>query len=344
MHPGVSLTSDDTEDWRLPVVGPGLLLDVPARGRWLQRPSLHLEAAPRYRLRLVWRGQPLLWARIAGYWDQCVLVRGPADVRGALPLLTAPDVRAVGHEPGTPAWWEAWARQWGRMLVDASESVLYTGRWCLRPMRAISANQASRHAISTMEWSFGQPPMPPHSLDAVLRFRSAWVENWWEEIADQKPGTVLPLRAPSDAEDGRIKSWRKRARDGTLPPALLLYVDFLGKWLLLDGHDRIHAALLEGRDPPLMGLWPVVETRRPGSRVREEGALIGAEIQLRAGATPEVIDRVNRLLVRSFSWSGRGTVTRAWPVAGGIKVWQAELRAWRKWNPAPLEADDGDWL
>jgi hypothetical protein len=94
----------------------------------------------------------------------------------------------------------------------------------------------------------------------------------------------------------------------------------------------------------LMGLWPVVETRRPESRVREEGALIGAEIQLRAGATPEVIDRVNRLLVRSFSWSGRGTVTRAWPVAGGIKVWQAELRAWRKWNPAPLEADDWDWL
>ena len=93
-----------------------------------------------------------------------------------------------------------------------------------------------------------------------------------------------------------------------------------------------------------MGLWPVVEKRHPERRVREEGALIGAEFQLRAGATPEVIDRVNRLLVRSFSGSERGTVTRAWPVTGGIKVWQAELHAWGRWNPASLEADDWDWL
>jgi len=203
MLPGVSLTSDDTEDWHLPVVGPGLLLDVPARGHWLQRSSLHLEAVPRYRLRLVWRGQPLLWARIASYWDQCVLVRGPADMRGAFPLLSAPDVRAVSHEPGTPAWWEAWARQWGRMLVDASESVLYTGRWCLRPMRAISADQASGHAISTTEWSFGQPPLPPHSLDAVLRFRPAWVAALY--LAPKSSCAPGPRRRSSTASTA---SWR----------------------------------------------------------------------------------------------------------------------------------------
>ena len=105
MHPGVSFTADDTRDWHLPVAGPGLLLDVPSRGRWLQRPALHLEAAPDYRLRLMHGGQPLLWVRIASYWDKCVLVRGAAHVRGALPALSAPEVRAVGETPGTLAAW-----------------------------------------------------------------------------------------------------------------------------------------------------------------------------------------------------------------------------------------------
>jgi hypothetical protein len=344
MHPGVSFTADDTRDWHLPVAGPGLLLDVPARGHWLQRPALHLEAAPGYRLRLVSGGQPLLWVRIADYWDQCVLARGTPHTPWRLPSLSAPEVRTVTDAPGTPPWWEAWAWKLARVLVEAPASMLHTGRWCLRPVRPRPADQSPRHAVSTMEWTFGQPPAPPHSLNAVLRFLPAWAEHWWEDLPQHNPGVVLPLRAPSDAEDGRIKSWRKHAREGTLPPALLLYVDILSKWLVLDGHDRIHAALLEGREPPLLGLWPYIETPRPESRVREEGALIGAELQLRAGATPEVIDRVNRQLLRSFNWPERGTITRAWPLAGGAEAWRAEVLAWRQRNSIPLAEDDWEWL
>lgn len=340
MHPGVSFTVDDTKDWHLPVAGPGLLLDVPPKGRWPHRPSLHLEAAPDYRLRWVSGGQPLLWVRIASYWDRCAFLRGTAHAPWRLPSLSAHEVRAVTQAPGTPSWWEAWAWHLGRALVEAPATVLHTGRWCLRPLRAIAAAEASRHAVSTMEWAFGQPPAPPHSLDTVLRFQTAWVENWWEELPEQKRGVLLPLRAPSDAEDGRLKSWRKRARDGTLPPVLLLYVDILAKWLVLDGHDRVHAALLEGVEPPLLGLWPYVEARRPESRVREEGALLGAELQLRAGATPEVIDRVNRQLLRSFDWPERGTVTRAWPLAGGTEAWRAQVLARQRKHAVTWDGDD----
>lgn len=344
MGPGVSFTADDTKDWNLPVAGPGLLLSVPSTGRWLQRPGLRLEAAPDFRLRLMSGVEPLLWVRIASYWDRSVFLRGAPLSRLQLPSWSAPEVRAVTPAPGTPAWWEAWAWSLGRVLVETPASVLHAGRWCLRPVSAISPDRASRHAVSPMEWGFGQPPAPPHSPDAVLRFQTGWAENWWEELPEQKPGVLLPLRAPSDAEDGRVKTWRKRARDGTLPPALLLYVDILAKWLVLDGHDRIHAALLEGQEPPLMGLWPYVERHLPESRVREEGALLGAEIQLRAGATPEVIDRVNRQLVRNFNWPERGTVTRAWPLAGGVEAWRGQLLAWRQRHAVTLEEDDWEWL
>ena len=80
MAPGVIVFTPDDTDWRLPVVGPGLLLDVPNEGPWNRRPFLHVEVAPRYRLRVSSGGQPLLWVRIDEWWNGCGLLRGPARV------------------------------------------------------------------------------------------------------------------------------------------------------------------------------------------------------------------------------------------------------------------------
>ncbi|TSC23520.1 hypothetical protein [Corallococcus sp. Z5C101001] len=345
MHPGVSIGVDDFRSWGLETPGPGLLLEVPATGPWRARPALHLEAASDYRLRLMSGGQPLLWARIDTWWDRAVFLRGKTHAPWSLPPLTAPDVRAVTQAPGSEGWWEAWGWRLARTLVEAPSPVLHAGRWCLSPVRAISADKAERHPVSPMEWRFGQPLQPPHSLDAVPRFSGAWNEDWWETLPAQRPGTVLSLRAPSASDDGRVKSWRKRAKDGTLPPTLLLYVDILAKWLVLDGHDRVHAALLEGVEPPLLGLWPFIPAARPESSVREEGALFSADFQLRAGATPAVVERVNRMLLLNFTRSAQGAVSRAWPLRGGVDAWRAEVLAWRRWSQElPLAAEDWDWF
>ncbi|MDY7227600.1 hypothetical protein [Hyalangium rubrum] len=348
MHRSVAFTPDDTREWGLPLAGPGLLLDVPQEGPWAQRPALHFDAVPGYRLRLSSGGQPLLWLRIDGWWDRCGFLRGAPGVPSGLPPLSASEVREVTHAPDSSLWWEAWMWRMGRALAQPEHPMLHAGRWCLRPVRAIRAPEADRYPISTMEWRFGQPPSSPHSLEGILRFERFWVEDWTaygppsEEGMFQ--GAVVPLRAPSSEEDGRVKSWRKRARDGTLPPALLLYVDLLGKWLLLDGHDRVHAALLENVVPPLLGLWPVHEEVLPSSPEGQQGVLQAAEFHLRDGAPPSVVNRVNRMLLLNFQGSRRSTVTRAWPMKGGLSAWRAEVLASRRWNPFPADSRDWEWF
>ena len=345
---GVAFTPDDTREWGLPLAGPGLLLDVPREGAWAQRPSLHFEAVPGYRLRVSSGGHPLLWVRIDEYWDRCGFLRGPAEMPWRLPALLAPEVREVTHAPGSPDWWEAWMWRLGRALARPEHPLLYAGRWCLRPVQAIRALQAERYPISTMEWSFSQLPFAPHSLEGVTRSERFWVEDWDvygpPSETSMQQGALVPLRAPSSEADGRVKSWRKRARDGTLPPALLLYVDLLGKWLVLDGHDRIHAALLEGVAPPLLGLWPVHEHVLPSSPEGQQGVLRSAEHHLSDGAPPSVVDRVNRMLLLNFRGVRRGTVTRAWPLTGGLPAWRGEVLACHRESPFPAAAEDWEWF
>jgi hypothetical protein len=60
-----------------------------------------------------------------------------------------------------------------------------------------------------------------------------------------------------------VQAWRKRAKDGTLPPILAMLVRGMGGWLLLDGHVRLAAALAEGAPVPVLHLFVV--TDRNGS-------------------------------------------------------------------------------
>lgn len=345
--PRIELGTDDTE-WGLPTASPGLRLEVPASGRWRERPSLHVEAAGRYLLRVNGLGQALLWARVDDWWDACGFFRGHALMAGGLPPLTAADVRGITAEPGSSAWWQAWMRHFVSLLADAPASPLYAGAWSLWPLQPVPPAQAASYPSVPVAGLLGMGLDPPHSLEQALRFERFWVEPWqWsafstDELPHVRSGAVLALRPASAAQDGRVKAWRKHARDGTLPPVLLWALPLLGKWLVLDGHDRLQAALLEGRPPPLLGLWHFAEEAAPEDAARREGALLAAQARLRARSTPADVDAANRLLLREHAPCRRGAVIRAWALRGGKGAWQADVQ--RQRGTLLVPEDDWEWF
>jgi len=340
------LRVDDT-NWRLLPEVPGLLLDVPHEGRWRQRPSLHVEAAGLHLLRVKSGGQPLLWVRIDDEWDGCGVLRGSAPRPWRLPPITAAEVRAVPQAPATVDWWSSWAHRFVRTLEDTEASILHSGRWCVRPLLPVPTDKAMGYPCVPTAQSGGTPD-PPHSLEEALRFETFWVEPWDMREAPERPrvmsGAVLCLRQPSPPADGRVKAWRKHARDGTLPPVLLLYFQLVGKWLVVDGHDRLHAALLEGLAPPLLGLWPVLERPLPQDAHRREAAMLGAEAILRKRITPQKVDSANEVLLRNHETYQRVAVTRAWLLTGRGAAWKREVLDWRERMRFPVEPDDWDWF
>ncbi|WP_163993707.1 hypothetical protein [Pyxidicoccus caerfyrddinensis] len=346
MSPRITVSPDDT-DWKVAPEVPGLLLDVPHEGRWRQRPSLHIEATAHHLLRVTSGGQPLLWMRIDDWWDDGAFLRGPAPTPWRLPSFTSAEARGMPHAPATVEWWTSWAHRFVRELERADASILHAGLWGLRPLLPVPASKAASYPCIPTSRS-GGPLDPPHSLEEALRFEPFWWEPWDWRMPDRyevRSGAVLSLRQPSPPDDGRVKAWRKHARDGTLPPVLLLYFQLAGKWLVVDGHDRLHAALLEGLAPPLLGLWPVQERPVPDNPHWRAGAMQGAQAALGAGITPARVDSANELLLRSHQTHQRLAITRAWPLAGGAPAWMREVVARREQAPFPVkDPDDWEWF
>lgn len=220
---------------RIRVEGERVEIDVRERGG---AAPVVVESGPGWRMRLVLRGSPLAWARVQEGWRGIAWARAePSATLGLVPPITAANAR--GTEP------EKWPLRFGEALAASS---LGPTTWALVPLAPLR-DPYDRDAL-------GAPEAPvARGLVSALEVPAAVALSFGLHGS----GRVLPLRTASPPESARVKAWRKHARDGTLPPVLLLWLSMLDVWVALDGHDRLLAARLEGMRPEALGLFAVSE-------------------------------------------------------------------------------------
>ncbi|MFJ4525927.1 hypothetical protein ACIP4Y_34195 [Streptomyces sp. NPDC088810] len=95
------------------------------------------------------------------------------------------------------------------------------------------------------------PPLRAGTGRALAGHPDRWAHRFAAYLFDAPGGA---LRRMPDPGDGRVKAYRKQARDGTLPPVLLWWVSGLDCHLILDGHAQLAAAIAESVSPPLLHL------------------------------------------------------------------------------------------
>ncbi|UJR86206.1 hypothetical protein [Sandaracinus amylolyticus] len=241
------------------VEGGGLAIEVDAP----RVPTLFLESFPGWRIRLMRRGTPVLWARMKGAAEGVWIARAEgAASPGVLPPITAREARATTRI-------EDWMRFVARGLDESAASPLRVGPWQLTELRSVG-----RDALEPIDVH----RRPSRALDVRAVFDVAPVHylRWGLNGAR----TIVPLRTGSAIDASRVKAWRKHVRDGTLPPIVLWWVSMLDAYVLLDGHDRLRAALAEDVLPRAIALW---EPRgRARWRMPEEDAVRGYERAFRA--------------------------------------------------------------
>lgn len=181
------------------------------------RPAFHLQAEQQF-LRLMVLSSPLLWARRSG--DGYCYLRSDRDF-SVLEPLTALLSRAAEAPMGSPGYRAYWARELAARLMASPVTPLHPGRWSLRP-----ADAPPSLALLPSQPSLGHSgvaPLPP-----------------------------LALRPLSQLDGDQLKAWREAFRESSLPPILMMRMSGLERLVILDGHDRLAAALAEGGMPEVM--------------------------------------------------------------------------------------------
>ncbi|MFF4518912.1 hypothetical protein [Streptomyces mirabilis] len=182
--------------------------------------------------------------------------------RSFVPPLRADAGRALAGSP------ERWAHRFAQYLIDSPGSPLHEGRWLLS---CESPLQRWRHADASHAEYWSSMLVDGHPNGYIDWFLHA---HSWE---------VLSLRPMPDADDSRVKAYRRQAREGTLPPVLLWWVSGLDCHLILDGHARFAAAVAESVEPPLLQLHRTVPRDDLATRTEEAVGFYEDELARFAG-------------------------------------------------------------
>ncbi|MEV0902081.1 hypothetical protein [Actinoplanes sp. NPDC049802] len=258
----------------------------------MNRSGPRLEVAGAGLLLLRQAGVPVLFARVdRDLWGVDYVRTG--RYRSVLPPIRAARAAAIGDSGSA-----RWVHHFRRALTEPGYEPARTGRW------RIGADVQ---------------PLRPGWSRSLLTDSPGWID-WFTHGGS---GQVLPLRELSGPGDGRVKAYRKQARDGILPPVLLWWVSGLDCHLLLDGHDRLVAALAEDRAPAVL----TVSAVDPARIARDTAAVADRyrhnDEALRARSVPEpVLVELGRQFARDLSAAeGAFGRTVAWPLPGGTAAW-----------------------
>ncbi len=286
--------------------------------RWFE----HQRPAPVLRVRLAGGGRmmidvggcPLLLARVDPWQDGSVLYADADRPTRVLPAWTAADCRRLGADL------DRWLWEIRRRLQASGRTPLHRGGWLLtdRPGAqwgsAAFSDAGSRVAVDLAVPEAGPDGLLVAAIDYFSRVPG-------------RAAVLFPLRRLSTADAPRVRAHRRSVREGALAPIVALTVSGLAGHLILDGHDRLVAALVEEVEPPVVYLsrtdtergaqaeaQAVVRYERTMAAFAEAGLIPGGD-DLGATAAKRLVDELR---------AGDPAPTWAWPLT--VAEWESAAR------------------
>ncbi|WP_426404503.1 hypothetical protein ACN9M0_29920 [Streptomyces sp. R-07] len=277
------------------------------------KPGLRMECADERRLVLLQGATPVLFARQRVNHHGVHYGRTGRYVSPMAPLR-AERARAFAEfaTPGTEEWTSRWAAHAETELRTATEGPLHTGEWRLGPR--------TRGWFVDGNW----PKLLAHDPD---RGHLTWF-GYGDPVEDARD--LLPLRALSPVEAPRVRAYRRQYREGVLPPVFAWWISGLNSPVVLDGHDRLTAALAEGGRPEVLVLsravdadWVARCAARPIRGYEEQVAALDGT----SGAGLLISFESRRLAENLRAITESPDATWAWPFPGGAPAWDAAAAA-----------------
>lgn len=180
-----------------------------------------------------------------------------------------------------------WSRYFIKNISKAEFSFLYPGTWRISQAKLEWEYQESKvyekWVINETKIAFEQPPL---------------VHLDWGISGN---GNLVALKPKSPKDSDRVKWWRKCIQAGNCPPVLAWFITSLDAFIIIDGHDRLQAHLLENKLPEIYVIHSLKEYFFSQSSFRQEKIIKGLEIREKDPFKRQLtIEEKNTILLKAF--------------------------------------------
>ena len=291
--------------------------------RAARKPQIRLETCFPHRIKLVQGPISLLWATVCENHYGVRILKSmeaftPTIPPRALDSAQIEQISALDKSRRLPAW----SRFFAQTLATASAaSFLYPGLWCFQA--APSQNG---------QWSFGTERQDSGLLGSwhiggvqqALYKEATNTVSWGFHSNDE----LICLRPPVPADDGRLKWWRKKVREQTLPPILVWYLSCLDAYVLIDGHCRLQACVMENQPPDFLVAFSAQKETVQHEAVVQEQVIASLHRPQIAPHRRLSTEAANAVLIKAFD--DRPLLiptTRGWISFSSERQWLGEVNA-----------------
>ncbi|WP_347253931.1 hypothetical protein [Leminorella grimontii] len=293
--------------------------------------TMEMVSGHRGRMSLWIGGEPLFWATVledhSGVW---LVINEDHRVQSTLlPHVASADVEAAKRvDPAQRMAW--WSRYFAERLADVESPLLSAGRWRLLPMYYCPPSSPYKFnpPQPVEEWHFKSPTLDSshdfcwtlygEDFSDLLNLECVSFVDWWWG------GYLLRGRYAVRPDDGRLKWWRKKCREGSLPPVLVWYIAGIASYVILDGHCRLQAAIEEGVPPDFLMITEMSESVIPPDP--EHQARIVKAIERQLEKPEKNVDSINKALIGLYNDRYSHGTTRSRAILGSGESWEREVR------------------
>ncbi|MEM1252767.1 MAG: hypothetical protein AAGI69_10055 [Cyanobacteria bacterium P01_H01_bin.21] len=310
----------DIENYGAPWSGLAICVDAQDS----PKPQLRLETGATRRIKLLNQENVIFWATIAADYSGVPILKTlkPLTV-GEMTIrpITSSTVEALRNLHGREKL-KQWCRVFIKELKTSPSSFLYNGLWLMTGFLPKK---------STKPWALGSISDPRQfgyqylyeAHDALKPDHLSYID-WW---ANNGSGQLINLKMP-DKSDGRLRWWRKKVRENSLPPILIWYLNCLDAYVIVDGHIRLLAAYLEDYVPEFIAIYSAHSTKvTPDPEKQEKIFQSLTHQQILKRHKPISAETLNDVLIRAFDDRPYLTPkTTAWATIRSDEAWQQEVQ------------------
>ena len=269
----------------------GLAINISEAGT----PHFFLQSGENGRIKVINSGKTLFWATIAdnyyGVWMIKSFLENSIE-ESPIPPIKSNIIEELKNKKNDD-YFKAWSRYFIEQISESRSSFLFNGLWFINGLNISEGNN----------WNFKSNDISG-KIDCVYacnvknsidRPKLDWID-WWDYGAQ-----VIGLKNRPDENEGRVKWWRKKIKEEALPPIFVLYLTCLDSYIIIDGHSRLLASILENIPPNLLVIYSANEIENP-IEIKVQDKVLNSVIKENENnrKKPISVDKLNKILIEAF--------------------------------------------